>query len=138
MSSYERRKVLRLPVDSLVSGKDTDIWGIFGEIEDNHPELCFSVIKKPFNKGFEVAFTDKREYLDWVFDYEYDTSPVEMHTARELTETERLVATDIFKKANIDFNPTDIHLVEYSWYNCSEPEDAYDVEPVHDESGNFL
>ena len=123
MSSYDERKVLRLPItDEMLEGKDC--WDFFEEIEDKFPDLCYRY--KENQKGFELGITNHRNYLDYVLWRGSDMG--EYGFARKLTEKELIQAKEIYDKLGIPYNPTDIHFVHYCYYNCSEPDDYYDID----------
>lgn len=128
MSDYVKVKALRVPLAKY--GYKEDPYKIESENEE-----AFNKSYGVNSKYFEVTgTTSDTYYLDYVL-HEDDDCLGEYYKSRELYESEKLKYEGTFKQliSNIDMN--DVHLVEYCWYNCCEPDDCYSTttDPFYEE-----
>lgn len=132
MSSYIEKKVLRIPFDKIVKDEGISHWDFLENLEDTQPEIC----KSGNVKGFDIEMTSGDIYLDWVYYYDSDGSD-DFGYANTLSDSEKEVAKTIFDKLGYSYDIEDVHKVHYCYYNCSEPDDIYDVD-ICDDSDEFL
>ena len=126
MSDYVKRKVIRLPfpknlIDKL--GVD-DCWDCYDYLKEKFGELWD---KRP--GGFDIEFTEKNNYIDYVVDYSCD-SDGEWGFSWFLNEEDIKKYKPLFDKGGFEYNPNDLRKVAYCWYNCSEPPDYYDPKDI--------
>lgn len=66
-------------------------------------------------------------YIDFIIKYEFDCEAGDWGKIRNLYPSEMIVYYDIFKLLIPNIDMTDVHLVEYCWYDGYEAPDYYDI-----------
>lgn len=123
MSSYNKIKALRVPLAKY--GYADDPYKV-----ESENESAFNKRYGVDEKYFEVTCTQNGTYyLDYILLSDND-SEGEYTKCRDLTANEQAKYEGTFKQIIPSINMSDVHLVEYSWYNATEPADTY--EPAED------
>lgn len=128
MSDYVKAKVIRLPFPkSLLEKYDTeDPWDCEDHLRQTLGELYTGRYDLK-NKYFEIEGTDKAHYLDYVLEYEYGAAAGDYGYAFLLNENDVSTYKPIFDLLKVDYNVEDLRKVVYSYYNCCECTDYYDI-----------
>lgn len=134
MSTYVREKVLRIPFSKLSETfykNNSDLVGERGifdvyELLSKYP----GKFKRGENEFFQIAPTEE-DFLDYVLEKDASTCG-EWGRNRPLYENEQNKYRDVFQKIDPDINMTDVRLVEYCWYDCTEAPNYYDDDPEKD------
>lgn len=130
MSDYVREKVLRIPMDKLdlsniknvIASKEADYEDDFQwYLESFFPEL-FSYATSGM---FQLAPTEE-QFIDYVLEYEYDSSYGDWGMTRSLYSSEKEKYKHVFQQLDSNVNMDDVRLVEFCWYNCCEAPSYYD------------
>ena len=129
MSDYERNKALRLPLEKYGYEEDPH------KIESENP-AAFNRRYGVDEKFFEVVGTDNgKHYLDYVLESDYGADAGDFSKSRALSKREKYKYLGTFQQLIPNVNMDDVRLVEYCWYNCSEPMDIYNetTDPFYEE-----
>ena len=125
MSDYDKRKVLRIPI----SEDDKNAILKKYNIDDIYDLEYIDTLEDKFSYGeicnFNIAPTE-RLFLDYNLETSYGNECGDWGRNRALTDIEREKYAPMFLEIYDGFNPEDIRLVEFCWYNCSEAPDYYD------------
>ncbi len=130
MSDYVHNKVIRLPFPDEIINKcnandaydcEPYLQKVLGDYWDNSEK-----------NSFNLACTDERSYIDWVYYSTYGEGSGDFGNSRMLTERELNTIKPYFNKLQIDYNNDDLRVVEYCYYNCSEAPDYYDIKNIDD------
>ena len=122
MSWYVRYKVLRVPINDC---------GLNYLLEEDDPEYTLrckfpaAIAYHDIGK-FTLTYTDSGWFLDYVLDYEHDCDG-EYGKVRDLEDSEKEMYQQVFQVICPDIDMDKVRLVEYCYYNCSEPEGWYDI-----------
>lgn len=114
MSDYVHRKAVRLPFNP--------DWGDPEEFENTMPSDLVDT-----KNGFSVGYTKLNCYIDWNYFYSYGENSGDFGYSRKLTNKELKVIKPYFDKLGIGYNKEDFRLVDYCYYNCSDPSDCYEL-----------
>ncbi len=128
MSDYVKIKALRVPLAKY--GYEEDPYKI-----ESENERAFSAAFGVDGRFFDIVCTNSGTYyLDYVLDTDHDCYG-EYYKSRELYQKEQERYEGMFKQLLPKINMNDVHLVEYCWYNCSEPDDCYSTttDPFYEE-----
>lgn len=136
MSDYEHIKAVRLPFPKELLSKCNA-----NEVGD-----CELYLKQKLGKlwdnqnhnSFEIGFSDKNYYIDWVYHNTYGEKSSDFGNVRLLTQKELKIIKPIFDKLEIKYKDEDLRLVDYCYYNCCEPPDYYDISTFNDDSELFI
>lgn len=130
MSDYVHKKVIRYPLRGLMDKLN---------ISDGYD--CENYLKEKLgnlynrNKGFELELTDKNWYLDFVYYYTYGESSGNFGNVRIATDAEYGLLYSYLEEVFKDTVPKyKLRAVEYSYYNCCECEDYYELPENSDDS----
>ena len=121
MSEYCHRKVIRMKISEeeacKIFGVD-DAWGVSDLLEKTE---------------FEIAPTFDF-FLDYVLSSRNDAEG-DWSRTRELYSSEYMKYSAKFEKLLKDriVKPSELRLVEYCWYDCSEAPDYFDESTYHDD-----
>jgi len=132
MSDYVHKKVIRLPFPK----------EILERCNTKDPYDCEKYLKEKLgdlwdtHKGFDLELTDKSEYIDWVYYHTYGEESGDWGNVRLLSEKELEVIKPYFDKLEVSYKDSDLRLVDYCYYNCTECTDYYDIN--NDESILFI
>lgn len=136
MSDYVHKKAIRFPIirDMIQKIGFNDIEDFIEEfdqwVKKKCPELYYCGDRIPY---FEVEITDERPYIDLVLYYSYGEECGDWEKASYLSDKEKEFFAPYFNKLDIAFEPDDLRKVDYCWYNCSEPQDCYNVDDDDDD-----
>ena len=87
--------------------------------------------RSPFSIGCTVDYDGdgkSRYYIDYTIDYSYGEESGDYGRARMLTQDESTEAIKLFRKLFQDItDSSNMRVVEYCYYDCSEPQDYFDV-----------
>lgn len=127
MSDYVYQKVIRLPFpEEILKICNT-------EDAFDCEEYIGEKATVPFNRYntpcpyFDIGFGKNRNYLDLVLEYSYGKRCGDFGYVMPLTQNEIKKYRPYFDALNIHFADEDLRKVEFCWYNCSEPDDYYDI-----------
>lgn len=125
MSDYERNKAVRVPLGTyhLMRFNVTTMEELEEYFDENFPEL----FNRANKKYFTVSWTDKDCYLDWEFYSSYGEESGDYAFSRFLTEMEYQTIKEKFEEVLGEFYPDDARLVDYCYYNGSDPDDCYEI-----------
>jgi hypothetical protein len=134
MSDYKHQKVIRIPFPKEFLKK----------CNTEDPYDCESYLKEKLgefwehkdNNSFTLECTDKAYYIDWVYYYTYGEESGDWGSVRLLTDKELEVIRPYFDKIGVVYEDEDLRLVDYCYYNCSEPSDYYKLNG--DDSSIFI
>ena len=128
MSDYVKKKVIRLPFpENLINKLEVDsCWDCEVYIKEKFGFDLWD--KRP--GGFEIDCTEKRNYLDYVVDYEYGSEVGDWGYAWYLNEEDINKYKPLFDKGEFEYDPKDLRKVAYCWYNCSEAPDYYEPNDI--------
>lgn len=120
MSEYCHRKVIRMKMSKeearMIFGSD-DVWYISDLLEKTN---------------FEIAPTSAF-FLDYVI-YSRNNAEGDWGRTRKLYPSEYTKYSSKFEELlNIVVMPSELRLVEYCWYDCSEAPDYFDESTYHDD-----
>lgn len=134
MSDYVHQKVVRLPFPKEILEKcdTTDPYDCETYLKEKLGDLWESRNKN----SFEIGFTDSKEYIDWVYYNTYGEEYGDWGHVRLLTQKELDTIKPYFDKLEVSYKDEDLRLVDYCYYNCSEPTDYYDL--TSDDSNLFI
>lgn len=134
MSDYVHEKVVRLPFPKEILEKfDTkDPW----DCEKYLKELLGDLWENRGYNSFKIGFTDTSEYIDWCYYHTYGEESGDWGHVRLLTQKELDVIKPYFDKLGVSYKDEDLRLVDYCYYNCSEPSDYYNL--TADDSAMFI
>lgn len=126
MSDYVHKKVVRLPFpDEIMSTCNAEeVCDCEGYLKEKLGDL-WNIRGK---NSFELEFTDKRCYIDWVYYHTYGEESGDWGKARILTENELNVIKPYFDKLEVNYKDEDLRVVDYCYYNCCECTDYYDID----------
>ena len=81
---------------------------------------------------FEIVGTlEGNYYLDYIVKRTYSEECGEYAVAFEMTQQEQDDMFTLFKKKyNLELERKQLVRVVYCWYNCCEPPEAYDLDPL--------
>lgn len=135
MSDYKREKVVRLPFPKEILNK----------CNSKDPRDCENYLKEKLgkfwenrvNNSFKLGYTDTSFYIDWLYHSTYGEESGEWGNVRLLTEKELEVIKPYFDKLEVSYEDKDLRLVDYCYYNCSEPNDHYHLND-NDDSNLFI
>ena len=100
----------------------------FWALEDKFPGM-FN--RSPFSIRCTVDYAGdgkSRYYIDYTIDHSYDEESGDYGRARMLTQDESTEAIKLFRKLFPDItDSSNMRVVEYCYYDCSEPQDYFDV-----------
>lgn len=130
MSTYVRKKVLRIPLEKLnLTFTEEEMDDLGWAIEKRFPGnfICGAKGK------FQLSPT-RSLFIDFVLDREWDADG-EYGKTRALTEREKAKYLPVFQQIDPDVNMDFVRLVEFCWYNGCEAPDYYDHmnDPFYDE-----
>lgn len=129
MSDYVHKKVIRYPLQGLMDKlnvKDPD---------DCEEELKDKLVNLYGNKyGFEIEITDKNWYLDFVYYNTCGESSGDFGIVRLATENEINLLFPYYSELFSEININKIRAVEYSYYNCCECTNYYELPENNDDS----
>ena len=130
MSDYVHSKVIRLPFPAEIMQKcqTSDAY----DCEDYLSSLLGDLWKSPREKGFEIEYTNKATYIDWVYYYTYGEDSGDFGSSRMLTQAELDIIKPYFDKLGVNYSHSDLRRVEYCYYNCCECVDYYSTETSDD------
>lgn len=77
---------------------------------------------------FYWGMTYPKTFLDYTVEYDYDNECGDWGKVRELYDTERCRAKEIFEQLLPSVDETKIRLVDYCYYNSSEAPDYYSMD----------
>lgn len=131
MSTYERQRVLRIPmkyinmnyITSIITQKypDEDYEDDFSwYLEESFPDI-FDYAKVG---RFQIAPTEE-SFIDYVLERELDASG-EYGKTRALNKNEKEKYHLVFQQIDPDINMDYVRLVEFCWYNGTEAPNYYD------------
>jgi hypothetical protein len=134
MSDYVHKKVVRLPFPKEILEKcDADNpWDCEVYLKEKLGDLWDNRNKN----SFELEMTDKSEYIDWVYYHTYGEESGDWGNVRLLSEKELEVIKPYFDKLEVSYKDSDLRVVDYCYYNCSECSDYYDINV--DDSNLFI
>lgn len=134
MSDYKHEKVIRLPFPKEVLKKcnTDDAWDCESYLQEKLGELWENRIKN----SFKLGYTDSAYYIDWLYYSTYGEESGDWGNVRLLTEKELKVIRPYFDKLGVVYEDEDLRLVDYCYYNCSEPNDYYSLNG--DDSNLFI
>lgn len=124
MSDYQRIKCVRYPAsqDDMCKYLNCDKYDINETIEKLFPEMYdWRAVPR-----FRWGMTYPKTFLD--YELYNDDGDGDWGKVRELNDSEKDKYEEIFSKIIPDVDKSKLKLVEYSWYNCSEAPDYYEVE----------
>lgn len=122
MSSYIKEKVVRVRVtdEMLKSIGLDDIW----DLEDKFPNE-FNWNNKP--NIFEKAPTEEH-FVDYILEYDGFADAGDYGFSRYLTKDEEELYLPKFNTIFPFLKASDLRIVTFCWYNCTEAPDYFDVE----------
>lgn len=134
MSDYKHQKVIRLPFPGkiLIKCNTEDPWDCKRHLKEKLGDLWENKDKN----SFELGYTDKAYYIDWVYYDTYGEESGDWGHVRLLTEKELKVIIPYFNKLGVAYRNDDLRLVDYCYYNSSEPNDYYEL--THDDALLFI
>lgn len=133
MSDYKHETVVRLPFPKeLIFKNGDDPW----DSEDELKEKLGDLWENGNTYTFKLGYTDDAYYIDWCYYFSYGEESGEWGTARALSENELNVIKPYFDKLKCNYSEQDLRIVDYCYYNCSEPPDYYEID--EDDSGLFF
>ena len=130
MSDYVHKKVIRYPLQGLMNRLNVE------DPDDCEEELKDKLGSLYRNKyGFEIEGTDKNWYLDFVYYDTYGESSGDFGNVRLVTDNEYNLLYPYLEKVFQDTVPKHkLRAVEYSYYNCCECTDYYELPENNDDS----
>lgn len=133
MSLYAKYKVIRLPFPKTLIEKlgVKDCWDCEDYLQKIYGEQWDNNSKKNY---MEICGTLKSYYLDFVIELTINEDFGEYGHVFLLNEEDLKLYKPIFDKMNIEYNPSDLRKVVYSYYNASEAPDYYNIEDINFES----
>lgn len=136
MSDYVHEKVVRLPFPKgLIENNGYDP----SDSEDELKKTLGELWEDYSDYGFRFGCTNKSVYIDWCYYHTYGEESSSWGHARLLTKKELGVIKPYFDKLKQPYEDNDLRVVDYCYYNCSEPPDCYDiVTEENDDSTLFL
>ena len=137
MSDYKHETVVRLPFPKeLLKKFDTEDPY---DCEDYLREKLGDLWDRTGKNSFKIGYTDEGIYIDWLYYSTYGEESGDWGNARLLTQNELVVIKPYFDKIGFPYKNEDLRVVDYCYYNCSEPPNYYAViEELGDDSGLFL
>ena len=133
MSDYVHKKVVRYPLQGLMDKLDTKY---LDDCEDYIQNKLGCLYGNDF--GFEIEITDKNSYLDFVYYNTYGESSGDFGNVRLATDEEYYLLEKylnaVFPQGIIRDN---VRVVEYSYYNCCECSDYYELPNNNDDSSKI-
>jgi hypothetical protein len=135
MSDYKHNKVIRLPFPKEILEK-CNTFDIY-DCESYLKELLGELWNNNKKNSFNLEYTDSAYYIDWVYYSTYGEESGEWGKVRLLTEKELSTIKPYFDKLGVSYEDNDLRLVDYCYYNSSEPNDYYDINEK-DESNLFI
>lgn len=115
MSDYCHYKVLRVPFDKYFPNINPF------DFEEEHSQIFCN---KP---GYFIISPTEIPYIDFIIKYEFDYEAGDWGKIRNLYPSEMIIYYDIFKLLIPNIDMTDVHLVEYCWYDGYEAPNYYDI-----------
>lgn len=133
MSDYLHKKVVRLPFPKgMIKKNGEDPWDSVDDLREALGEL--------WDNGdvytFKLGFSDEADYIDWCYYRTYGKEAGDWGNVRLLTEKELEIIKPYFDRLKQPYKNNDLRVVDYCYYNCSEPPDYYSL--PEDESMLFL
>lgn len=134
MSDYQHEKVVRLPFPE----------SILNNFKTEDPNDCEEFLKNRLGNlwrndaknSFKLGYSDESYYIDWLYYYSFGEQSGDWGSVRLLTEKELNTIRPYFNKLGVVYDDKDLRLVDYCYYNCSEPNDYYSLSI--DESNMFI
>jgi len=125
MSDYKHEKVIRLPfpkkILEICNTSDVD------ECDEYLKNKLGEFWEHNDNNSFKLGYTDKAYYIDWLYYETYGEESGDWGNVRLLTDKELEVITPYFNKLGVVYEDNDLRVVDYCYYNCSEPNDYYKI-----------
>lgn len=106
---------------------DRDDWGDYLE-SVKFEELFDRKYKKDVKGYFDIGFGTSERYLDFILYSDYGEESGEWYKARYTTPNEQNKYRETFEQIFPGLDMNRVHVVDYCWYNCCEPEDCWDPE----------
>ena len=95
--------------------------------EVKFPELFEKDYKNSMHKHFDIGFSDTNvRYLDLVLLDTYGKEYDDWYKARYTTLNEQEKYRKDFEEIFPSLDMSRVHLVDFCWYNCCEPDDCYE------------
>lgn len=94
-------------------------------------DLFFRDFSTERRNYWDIGFSETERYLDFVLYSDYGEESDDWYRARYLTKTEQDKYREKFEQIFPGLDMNRVHLVDFCWYNCCEPEDIY--EPTDDD-----
>lgn len=126
MSEYAKYKVIRLPFPMELCKKA----GVeeAGECDKYLEEILGEdYYWKGDSRGFDITYTAGNIYLDYIIQHISGEDSGDFGFSFKLNKEDLDLYRPLFDKLEIGYNPKDLRKVIYSYYNCCEPEDYYEV-----------
>ena len=130
MSDYVHKKVVRYPLQ-----------GLMDKLNTKDPDDCEEYLKEKLGSlysrecGFEIEITDKNSYLDFVYYNTYGESSGDFGNVRLATESEYNTLLPYLKLVfQCEIYKSRLRVVEYSYYNCCECTDYYELPSRNDDT----
>lgn len=132
MSCYVHEKVLRVPFDKL---DHSEFEKRFDLTDPDWVDMLDIDWDELFDYGVENRFQrapTEKFFIDYVLHYDSDCDDGEWYKSRDLSVKEQEKFRPIFYQLDPDIDMSNVKLVEFCWYNCSEAPDYYDPSCFHD------
>lgn len=140
MSDYVYKKVVRYPIiDKYIQSLNIP------NVEDvidylMQPQFKSITVGNNKKEGyFDSEYTidyyhnyEENKFIDYILEYEYGSGKGDFGRSRYLSEKEKDKWVEIFRQILPEVDKDKLRIVEYCYYNSSEPQTYYDVAPNTD------
>lgn len=141
MSDYVYKKVIRYPItteyiQSLNIPQVYDLYDYLSQPRFKSITCNYNKDKDYFDSESTIDYYNKdwkkHEFLDYILEYEYGSERGYFGRSRYLSEKEKDKWVEIFKQIIPEIDRDKLRVVEYCYYNSSEPQTYYEVKPITD------